>query len=161
MDSQSGLALLHLVREQRTAALGTIFQGSPLVSMVLFSASPDLSGLDIHVSRLAQHTQGLLHSRNVGLMIAEADRESRNPQTLARLSLQGEAEILSPDHPAHSEARAHYLTKFPTAALNFELGDFLLVRIKPRSARLVTGFGKIFDLSGDDLKQLAIAEPEP
>ena len=88
-----------MVHGQRIAALGTSFQGTPLVSLVLFSAPPDLSGFDIHVSRLAQHTRGLLDSRRVGLMIAEPDRESRNPQTMARLSMQGEAEILPSDHP--------------------------------------------------------------
>jgi hypothetical protein len=43
------------------------------------------------------------------------------------------------------------LHTFSNAALNFQLGDFLLVRIRPHSARLVTGFGRIFDLSSDDL----------
>ena len=59
--------------------LGTLFHGVPLVSLVLFSAADDGSAIDIHVSRLAQHTQGLLESGRVGLMIAEPDRDSRNP----------------------------------------------------------------------------------
>ena len=128
--------------------------------MVLFSAPPDLSGLDIHVSRLAQHTRGLLDSGRVGLMIAEPDRESRNPQTMARLSLQGMAEVLPPDHPAYPEAREAYLRKFPNTALNFQLGDFLLIRITVQTARLVTGFGKIFDLTGDELKPWSCRIPE-
>ncbi len=90
-------------------------------------------------------------------MIAEPDRESRNPQTIARLSLQGEAEILPSDHAEYSEAQAAYLRKFPSTALNFQLGDFLLIRITVQSARLVTGFGKIFDLTGDDLKHLVLS----
>ena len=157
MDSQSRHALARLIHEERVASLGTIFHGAPLVSMVLFSASPDLSGFDVHVSRLAQHTQGLLDSGRVGLMIAEPDRESRNPQTIARLSLQGEAEIMPSDHPDYQQAQEAYLRKFPNTALNFQLGDFLLIRITARSARLVTGFGKIFDLTGDDLKHLIVS----
>jgi heme iron utilization protein len=158
MDEQSRQALLRLIREQRTAALGTFFHGSPLVSMVLYSAAPELSSLDIHVSRLAQHTRGLLEDARVGLMIAEPDRESRNPQTLARLSIQGEAAPVLPDDPEYHAARTAYLLKFPNTALNFDLGDFLLVRIFPRTARLVTGFGKIFDLEADDLRCLADSE---
>ena len=154
MDDQSRQTLARMLREQRVASLGTLFRGEPLVSMVLFSAAADASAIDIHVSRLAQHTQGLLEHRRVGLMIAEQDRESRNPQTLARLSLQGEATILPVGSPEYEVARENYLHKFPNAALNFELGDFLLVRIRPHSARLVTGFGRIFDLSGEDLADL-------
>ena len=158
MDSQSKHALARLFHEQRIASLGTTFRGSPLVSLVLFSVTSDLSGIDIHVSRLAQHTQGLLDSGRVGLMIAEPDRESRNPQTIARLSLQGQAEILSSERPEYEEAQAAYLRKFPNTAMNFQLGDFLLIRITVQSARLVTGFGKIFDLTGDDLKHLVLSD---
>jgi putative heme iron utilization protein len=152
MDEQSRMTLGRLVRDQRVAALGTIFQGAPLVSLLLFSSAPDLSAFDIHVSRLAQHTQGLLGSGRVGLMIAEQDRESRNPQTLPRLSIQGQAVPLHPDHSEFDEARSRYLAKFPAAELNFQLPDFLLVLIVPQSARLVTGFGRIFDLDAEDLK---------
>jgi len=152
MDDQSRDALVRIAREQRVAALGTLFQGAPLVSMVLFSAAEDLSSIDIHVSRLAQHTRGLLESGQVGLMIAEPDRPTRNPQTLPRLSLQGTASILDPDDAEYAEARTLYLAKYPTAEMNFQLADFLLVRIRPRSARLVTGFGRIFDLEADDLR---------
>jgi hypothetical protein len=86
-------------------------------------------------------------------MIAEPDLESRNPQTIARLSLQGEAAILPTGGPEYELARKIYLGKFPNAALDFDLGDFLLVRIRPHSARLVTGFGRIFDLAGEDLAE--------
>ncbi len=160
MDPQSRQSLAQLVREQRTASLGTLFHGSPLVSMVLFSAADDLSAIDIHVSRLAQHTQGLLESAPVGLMIAEPDRDSRNPQTLARLSIQGEARPIPPSDPAYDEARSLYLGKFPTASLNFQLADFVLFRIRPHSAPLVTGFGRIFDLKAGDL-QNAVGKSNP
>jgi putative heme iron utilization protein len=156
MDTQSRHALVSLASEQRVASLGTWFHGSPLVSLVLFSASPDLSAIDIHVSRLAQHTQGLLESERVGLMIAEPDRESRNPQTIARLSLQGVAEPLPAQDPRYEEAKSNYLAKYPTAALNFDLGDFLLIRITPKTARLVTGFGRIFDLNAETLREIAL-----
>ena len=157
MVSQSRQILVRLVKEQRTAALGTLFHGAPLVSLVPFSAAPDLSAIAIHVSRLAQHTKGLLEFGKVGLIIAEPEREGRNPQTLARLSIQGDAAPIAPSDPEYTDARDSYLQKFPSAALNFQLGDFLLVRIVPSSARLVTGFGKIFDLMPEDFAGLLAA----
>jgi heme iron utilization protein len=157
MDSQSQQSLAQLVRDERIASLGTLFHGAPLVSLVLFAAAADGSAIDVHVSRLAQHTQGLLDSARVGIMIAEPDRESRNPQTLARLSIQGEAGSLPTNHPDYEAARDLYLSKFPAATVNFQLGDFLMVRIRPHSARLVTGFGRIFDLKADELKSILSA----
>jgi putative heme iron utilization protein len=151
MDQASRRILASLASEQRVAALGTIYQGAPLVSLVPFSASPDLSAFDVHVSRLAQHTQGLLGAGRVGLMLFEPDRPTRNPQTLPRLSLQGLPMVLDPTDPGYHEARSRYLAKFPAAEISFQLPDFLLVRIVPESARLVTGFGKIFDLDAQAL----------
>jgi putative heme iron utilization protein len=94
------------------------------------------------------------------MMIAEPDHGSRNPQTLARLSIQGQAIPLVHDSADLDEARSAYLAKFPTSALNFQLGDFLLVRIHPQSARLVTGFGRIFDLTPEDLRSAASPKHE-
>src|SRR5271157_2152244 len=84
MDSQSQQSLARLVRGERIASLGTLFHGAPLVSLVLFSAAADLSAIDIHVSRLAQHTQGLLESGRVGVMMQE---RGRRPASRIRLVL--------------------------------------------------------------------------
>jgi putative heme iron utilization protein len=155
MDKEIGQELIHLVRDHRVAALGTLLDGHPLVTMVLFDPEPDLSGFDIHVSRLAQHTQAMAHNPKVALMIAESDSETRNPQTLARLAIQGYAEPLHTDGPLYLEARESYLQRFPKSAMNFDLGGFFLVRVRPVTARLVTGFGKIFDLSAAEMISLA------
>src|SRR5262249_22807186 len=92
MDESDRRTLIAIVRERSLAALGTIVEGGPLVSMVLYASEPDLSRLYLHVSRIAQHTRGLLTKPRVGLLISEPDRASRNPLTLARVSIQGVAE---------------------------------------------------------------------
>jgi putative heme iron utilization protein len=155
MDAATRLELVELIRGRGIAALGTWHAGAPLVSMVLYAASPDLSALFIHVSRLAQHTGGLLRDRRVGLLIAEPDRPSRNPLAMARVSIQAEAEPLPVGSPEYEQARAAYVAVHPAAAFNFELGDFLLVRIKPTSARFVAGFGKIVDIDAEEWAALA------
>ena len=159
MDAESGRALAHLIRTQRVAALGTIWDGAPLVSLVLAAAAPDFSSFYIHVSRLAQHTQAILQDARVSLMLAEPDDGSQNPQTLARLSLRGEALELAPTAADYDAAKSLYLAKFPGAAFNFGLGDFSLYRIRPREARYVGGFGKIFDLTAEDFAQVASLGP--
>ena len=155
MDSPTRRELVELVRARGIAALGTLHGGTPLVSMVLYATSPDLSTLYIHVSHLALHTAALLNDRRVGLLIAEPDKPSRNPLAMARVSIQAIAEPLEPGSPAYDQARADYIFGHPTAAMNFDLGGFHLIRLKPMSARFVAGFGKIVDIDAQGWAQLA------
>ena len=153
MDTQNLTSLAQLIRSQRMAALGTLRDGGPLVSMVVYAAAPDFSEFYLHISRLAQHTQDLLQDGRASLLISEQDQGVSDPQTLARLSLRGEAVILAPDHPNYSQARSTYLARFPQTAMNFSLGDFLLYAFQPRAGRYVAGFGQIFNLTIAHLKQ--------
>jgi putative heme iron utilization protein len=155
MDPETRQALAALVRGRGTAALGTLHEGSPLVSLVLYACPPDLSEFYVHVSRLAQHTAGLLADSRVGLLIVEHDLPSRNPLSLARVSVRGTAAALGPESAAFAVARSAYLSAHPTARMNFQLADFLLFRIRPEAARFVAGFGKIFDLDGPAWQGLA------
>ena len=154
MDAETQAQLVDLVRGRGLAALGTIIDGDPLVSMVLYAAADDLSALFIHVSRLARHTAGLPADSRVGLLIAEADRPGRNPLSMARVSIQGRAEPLDTGSAEFESARACYVAAHPSAAFNFTLGDFLLVRIRPRAARFVAGFGRIVDLDAESWARL-------
>lgn len=141
MNLRSQQSLTYLIRTQRTAALGTLHDGAPLVSMVLYAPTADFSAFYLHISRLAQHTQAILRDPQVGLLIAEPDTGAQDPQTLARVSLQGPAsEVLRTD--ADYEAiRALYLQRFPTAAMTLSLGDFAFFRVIPSRGRFVAGFG--------------------
>jgi putative heme iron utilization protein len=157
MDNKTQTALITLVQKRGLAALGTLHGGAPLVSQVLYACAPDLSELYIHVSRLAQHTEGLLGDPRVGLLIAEEALPSRNPLALSRVSIQGSASLVEPESAAFAAARSLYLAAHPTANLNFQLPDFLLFRIRPETARFIAGFGKIFDLDRLAWTQLTVA----
>jgi len=154
-DFQSSLA--SLLRSQRIAALGTLRDGVPFVSMVPYAEAADLSAFYLHLSRLAVHTQAIRSDPHVGLMIAQPDIGSNDPQTLARVSIQGEAAIVAKDSSDFGAVKALYLAKFPTAELNFGLGDFDLYRITPHSGRYVADLGKIYDLREEDWKRIADA----
>ena len=155
MDSESCHTLAALVRSQRIAALGTLRQGAPLVSMVLFLPAPDFSAFHVHVSRLAWHTQDMIADARVSLSIAATDDGSRNPQTLERVSLRGDAAEVPVNSPEHAQLKAAWLARFPDSAINFELADFSFFRIEPRDARFVAGFGRIHNLSAAALKEAA------
>lgn len=155
MDAQARQLLARLIRTQRIAALGTISDTGPLVSMVLYVAAADLSLFCIHVSQLAQHTQAIRQDRRVSLMIVEPDSGETDPQMLARVSIRGDATETPPMAGNYEDVKSAYLAKFPRAAVNFGLGDFILYCIKPRNARYVGGFGKIFDLAAEDFRHIA------
>jgi heme iron utilization protein len=155
MDARARQTLARLLRTQRIAALGTISDTAPLVSMVLYVAAADFSAFHIHVSQLAQHTQALHQDRRVSLMIVEPDSGETDPQLLARVSIRGDATETPPTAGNYVEVKSAYLEKFPRAAVTFGLGDFMLYEITPSTARYVGGFGKIFDLEAEDFRQVA------
>lgn len=155
MDTDSSALLARLVRGQRIAALGTLRQGAPLVSMVLYLPAPDFSAFHVHVSRLAWHTQDMLADPRVSLSIAAADDGTGNPQLLERVSVRGEATPLPNGTPEHAGLKALWLERFPDSAINFELSDFAFFRIAPRDARFVAGFGRIHNLSASALADAA------
>ncbi len=55
MNPAYAQTLRELLRTQQVAALGTLHQGQPYVSMVPFALLPGGSGFVIHVSQLATH----------------------------------------------------------------------------------------------------------
>ena len=158
MDAESLGILSRLVRGQRVGALGTLRNGAPHVSMAVYAVAPDFSAFWVHLSRLAFHTQNILQDPRVGLMISEPDTRSSDPQTLARVSIQGEARPAIRDTQESIDARSLYLNRFPEAIGNFELGDFDLYRIEPQSARFVAGFGRIFNLGPAQFREASLVK---
>ena len=152
MDPEVSRLLARLLRGERTAHLGTLRGGAPLVSMTLYLAADDFSAFHIHVSRLAWHTQDLLSDGRVSLSIGETDDRRADPFTLMRVSIRGNA-IQIPDGERNFESlKTAWLRRFPEQAINFTLADFSFWRIEPRDARFVAGFGRIHNLSAEELE---------
>jgi putative heme iron utilization protein len=119
-----------------------------MVSMTLFMPERDFSAVYVHVSRLAWHTQDMMQDPRVALSVAETDDGRADPFTLMRVTVRGDALQLK-DGPKDA-----WLKRFPEQAINFDLADFSFWKITPRDARFVAGFGRIHNLSADDLTRL-------
>jgi putative heme iron utilization protein len=161
MDPEDSALLAALLRKERLAHLGTLRGGAPMASMTLYMTEGELEGTRssgafsafyVHVSRLAWHTQDLLGDGRCALSIAETDDGRADPFTLMRVSIRGEASNLANAHADFASLRSAWLSRFPEQAINFELADFSFWRIAPRDARFVAGFGRIYNLSADALK---------
>src|SRR5215468_5925578 len=150
MDRELMVVLQQLLHGRMIAALGTLHQGAPFVSMVPFAVARDGS-LILHVSRLAAHTRDMLNNSEVSLLITEPEASGKMPQALARVTFQGRAQMLERDSQKHIDAREVYLSRFPDAASLFEFSDFNIFIIKPVSARVIAGFGQAVTITGEDL----------
>ena len=153
MDTSSAALLRQLLRTQRIAALGTLRDGAPLVSMTLYLPTPDFSAFHIHVSALAWHTQDMQSDPRVSLLVAKADGTSPadDPFSLPRLTLRARASRLASDAPEHAGLQDAWLAKYPAQAVNFELADFSFWRLEPKDARFIAGYGRIMNLGPAEL----------
>jgi hypothetical protein len=156
MDAQSEQTLANLIRNTRVAALGTLHDGEPNLAMVAFVTDDDFSAFYIHVSTLGRHTRDMQTDPRVSLLITEADDHRADPQTLARVSVQGTAEMLPRTDPHYAQVRHAYLERFPEAEQFFSLGDFNLWRISPRGGRFVAGFSQAFNIVPETLKKVSM-----
>jgi putative heme iron utilization protein len=150
-----------LLREGRSGALATLMTGSgdPYCSLVNVATQADGSPL-LLISRLAVHTKNILADDRVSLMLDE--RKQGDPLEGARVMLMGTAELT--DDP---DARRRYLERHPSAEMFVGFGDFAFYKIALKGAHLVAGFGRIVDLTRDDIvtdltgtEALVAAEPE-
>ena len=120
-----------------------------MASMTLYLPAQDFASFYVHISRLAWHTQDLTQDGRCALSISETDDGRADPFTLMRLTIRGEAADLE----KNLSMKDAWLARFPEQAINFELADFSFWRITPRDARFVAGFGRIHNLSAEQLKQ--------
>lgn len=97
-DQSAGRAA-ELVRCCKVAALGTLHHGAPSVSMVPYAISEDPFAFIVLVSTLSAHTREMLADPNVALLIMEPETDTKQPHTLARVSMHGKAERIAQDAP--------------------------------------------------------------
>ena len=90
----------------------------------------------------------------VSLSIFETDDGRSDPQTLARVTLRGDAVEIDGAGDAES-LKTSWLERFPASAVTFELADFSFWRIVPRDARFVAGLGRTYNLSAAELARTA------
>ena len=137
-------AWVNLAEEARTGVLLTLRDGGPFGSHVPYVFGEHWTRAYIHVSRLALHTEHLLRNPRVGLFVSEPDLPGKNPLSLRRMSLQGEAALLNVGAPDYAELKGRYLARFPQSARMFGFADFALWELRLHAAHLVLGFGQAY-----------------
>ena len=154
MSPEHAAKLRALVHGRTAAALGTLHEGAPFVSMVPFALLSDGSAFVVHVSGLAGHTKDMRMDARVSLLVMQAEGEGTDTQALARVSVQGEAKECPRGSPEEAAARAAYLARFPEAEPLTSFGDFAFFAIRPVQARFVAGFAQAMSATGETLAKV-------
>lgn len=134
-----------LIRSGRYASLGSLERrsGAPYVSLV--STATDVDGCPILlISTLAVHTRNLEVDPLASILFAEVG--AGDPLTHPRVSVLGRAEKVE-----EPRVRRRFLARHSQAAFYAGFADFSFWRIVPSAAHLVAGFGRIVDLTPEDL----------
>ncbi len=159
MNEDQAQALRDLLRRQEVAALGTLHDGEPFVSMVPYALLPPDGAVVIHVSRLATHTRDMETHPGVSLLVPGERAAGVPPQALPRATLQGQARRCEPEDPRHAAARAAYLARFPDSEPMFGFADFSLFLVEPRSVRFVGGFAQAASATAREYARIMSAAP--
>jgi putative heme iron utilization protein len=154
MNTTQAQALRDLLTSQQVAALGTLHNDEPYVSMAPFAMLPDGQGFVIHVSGLAAHTRDMLSNPAVSLLIVAPPAPQVPAQALARATIQGQARQCEETDPDYEEAKRAYLSRFPQSIEMFSFADFSLFVIVPRSLRFVGGFAQATTITAETFARL-------
>jgi len=140
-------AAKRVLRSASVASLATLSaDGAPFASLVTVATSHAGEPI-LLISRLAVHTQNLAHDDRASLLLVEPGGEGGDPLAGARLSLKGR--VGSPENdPA---VRARFLAFHPEAEGYSGFADFSFRRFDVAGGHLVAGFGRIIDLSRNDI----------
>lgn len=145
-DYQSPKALgRFILREALFGSLATESEGGyPFVSLVGVAAMPNGAPVML-LSNLAKHTHNVRKDPRVSLLLSEKPR-AQDPLQAARLTVTGSVTPLD-----KNEMRARYLARHPEASKYVDFADFGFWGMTVTKGHLVATFGKIADLSAEDL----------
>src|SRR5262245_48756716 len=121
-------------------------QTFPFVSLVLPAQSED-GEIILLLSDLSDHAKNLQRDPRASLLM-DGTLDLKEPLTGPRLTLLGDVRV-SADQPGD---KARYLAVHPEAALYAGFGDFRFYRFRISEGLFVAGFGRIFRLKPEELK---------
>jgi len=134
-----------ILREALYGSLATEGEGGyPFASLVGVVAMPDGAPV-LLLSNLAKHTHNIRKDPRVSLLLAEKSKET-DPLQVARLTVTGKVTLVEKE-----PVRARYLARHPEAAKYVDFVDFGFWRLSIERGHLVATFGRISDLTAEDL----------
>jgi len=109
----------------------------------------------IYVSDLSAHTQNILSQKQASVLVIEDESTCKIIFARKRVTFHCQAEEIERDSEQWNAITPKFLDKFGKMFEHLMgMGDFHLIALKPTSGRLVVGFGRAFDLSGERMEEI-------
>jgi hypothetical protein len=123
----------------------------PFASYVI--TAPSIGGAPVMlISALAEHTKNLKRDPRASLLFVREPDAGAERMTALRLTVTGRC--VKDDAP---QARRSFLERHPDSSRYADFADFAFYRFEISAGHLVAGFGRIVDLSREEL--LDLSEP--
>ena len=151
-DEQAAKVCANLIEGMQSLQLSTVgVDGIPHCSYTPYLHRAPGS-FYIFVSQLAAHTRHLLSKGTVAIMIIADEQSTSQIFARTRVNYVCEATHLPPDSPDYESVLDDYQERHgKMAGLLRQLPDFVLFQLDTKSGQFVMGFGKAYNLTGDDL----------
>lgn len=134
----------------QTLQLATLNDDVPHVSYAPYAHTSH--GYFILISDIAQHGKNLKRSKSVSIMMIEDESQARSIYARRRLSFDSQATCVDKQSTMGQEGIKALRQRFGDIVDNLcTLDDFNLYQLVPEQGRYVKGFGKAFNVSGNDL----------
>lgn len=139
-----------LVRSARFGAISVLEPetGHPFASRVL--VGKDFDGVPVILaSMLTTHMKAIIADPRCALLLGEPGRG--DPLAWPRITLVCAAERIDRDGESNARIRAAFLRRHPKSKLYVDFQDFSFFRLVPKRVSLNAGFGRAYNISGDEL----------
>ena len=114
------------------------------------------AGYFILISDIAQHGQNLKTAKEISFMMLEDESAAKSIFARRRLSFESKAQCVDKNSELGMQGINALQQRFGEMIMQLsQLKDFNLYLLKPLKGRFVKGFGKAFEISGDELNQLS------
>ncbi|GLS91074.1 heme utilization protein HutZ [Psychromonas marina] len=145
---------IHEFREHcQSLQLATLNDGLPHASYAPFAYTE--AGYFILISDIAQHGQNLKTAKSVAFMMLDDESAAKSIFARRRLSYESQANCIDKKSDLGVQGlnalEARFGDMIPQLS---QLNDFNLYQLKPLKGRYVKGFGKAFELTGDELQDI-------
>ena len=155
MQSNPQDSFLKFKDSVKTLALATLTEElKPNISYAPF-VEDDSGSFYVFLSQLAHHTQDLLSHSVASVLLIEDEQNTRQLFARQRITYECQVDIVLPndqDYELILDSLHHRFGNIIELLRN--LPDFILFKLEPYHGQYVLGFGKAYNLIGDDLNEL-------
>ena len=151
---------LNFIQDFKSINLSTLgIDGRPECSYAPY-VSEGKKAFYIYISALASHTKNLLQDPRAGVMFIEAENQGENVFARKRVIFNCDAELIVRGSEAWQDKMVLFDEELgPFMGTLRSIPDFRMFKLTPNSGRFVKGFGKTYEITGENMDQLTHVNP--